>query len=98
MATKRKAGEYILLDWDCCEPPWELVFGWVTEEDALAAIATEHGEEEVRRWAADCGVKIEHGYGRWNVSANWSDWDQCFERVEGPGRGRFKVTYVTFGR
>jgi hypothetical protein len=74
------------------------VFGWVTPQDALAAIATEHGEEEVRRWAVDCGVKIEHGYGRWNVSANWSDWDQCFERVEGPGRGRFKVTYVTFGR
>lgn len=87
---KRKHGEYILIHWDS-EAPYELVFGHVTEAEALAAIATEHGEAEVARWGTP---KLTHGYGRWNVSAGWSEFSQMFEEVDGPGRGRFKVTYV----
>lgn len=93
MATRRKHGEYIEIDWDCVEPPYELVWGHVSEEEALAAIGSYHGPEDVKLWGTP---RLEHGYGRWNVSGNWSDWDQCFAECAGPGRGRFKVTYVRF--
>lgn len=86
-------GEFILLDWDYSEPPWDLVFGWVSLEEAVEACRTEYGSD-VEDFETPT---IKHGYGRWNVSGNWSDWDQCFEQVDGPGKGRFKVTYVRWG-
>jgi hypothetical protein len=92
--TRRKHGDFILLDWDCCDPPYDLVKGWVDLEEALEACRGEYGSD-VDDWVFLQGEpEIEHGWGRWNVSSGWSDWDQCFEKVSGPGRGRFKVTYV----
>jgi hypothetical protein len=79
MATRRKHGE--------------LVWGHVSEEEALAAIGSYYGPDDVALWGTP---RLEHGYARWNVSSSWSDWDQCFAECDGPGRGRFKVTYVRF--
>lgn len=93
---KRRHGEYIQIDWDGCDPPYELVFGHVHIGEAFMAIASEHGARDVACWVANCSMSVEHGYARWNVSGNWSAYDQSFEPCDGPGRGRFKVTYVMF--
>lgn len=83
--ARRKHGEFIKIDWDSINPLYDLVRGWVTEDEAREACRYYYGHD-CDEWSC----KIEHGYDHWNVFGNWSNYDQCNE----PGRGRFKVTYV----
>ena len=81
-------GHYIEIDWDNYDPEFELIMGWVTPEEAEAAL------REYGRYSPGCDLK--HGYGRWNVAGNWSDYDVMFEICPDRGRGQFEVTYVTW--
>lgn len=82
----RKYGEFIAMIWEGGNPPYELIYGHVTKEEAQPTLDHETGCPGV-------GWSLRHGWGRW-VPARGREYDRRFLPCE-RARGAFPVTYCT---
>lgn len=93
MASKKatRDGEYLSLYWEM-EPPYEVVRGHVSHAVAIDAVHYEGIEMTLDN------AESRHAYGRWEWSQDFqrAEFDRVFQDHADPGRGKFKVTLVTW--
>ncbi len=87
MGEKTKHGDYILLYWE--DKTHEYIRGHVTIEEAQKVLDLECGDIKI--------TGIRHTYAFWGVGVDEVG-EPCslFYPRETPGRGRFKVTEISF--
>ncbi len=82
--------EYLYIQWDGGDAPYEVVLGHVGEADARSIVDREGVADEDYNWEA-----IEQKYARW-VPTRHSDFDMMFHLASGPARGAFPVTLLFY--
>lgn len=89
MSARKKPGDYIRIDWDCCgDPDFHPLYGHLSLEDASAALEIAQGLR---------ALEVDHGYARWGFaesSVRAEGFTLQFNEGAAPGPGAFPVTYV----